>query len=206
MLVGYITNATNDNDSRFDGQSFDGNEFVDFYSINQDKNFAIQGRALPFDENDEVPLGFRTTINGTFAINIDQVDGLLVDQAVFLEDKLTNTVFDLKSGKYTFSTTQGTFDDRFVLKYSKKTLGTDNFNAIENTVSISNKNKEIEINSFAETIDKVVVYDMQGRQVYQKTNVNSNELSIADLVSSHQTLVVKTSLQNGTTVTDKIIY
>ena len=58
-LVGYITDATNDYDSSFDGESFDGNEFVDFYSVNNDKNLVIQGRALPFDENDEVPLGFR---------------------------------------------------------------------------------------------------------------------------------------------------
>ena len=53
-LIGYVTDATNEFDGRFDGESFDGNEYVDFYSINQDKNLTIQGRALPFDENDEV--------------------------------------------------------------------------------------------------------------------------------------------------------
>jgi hypothetical protein len=29
-LLGYISNATNDNESAFDGESFDGNDFVDF--------------------------------------------------------------------------------------------------------------------------------------------------------------------------------
>ena len=205
-LVGYITDATNEYDLSFDGESFDANEFVDFYSVNQDKNLVIQGRALPFDETDEVQLGFRTTIDGTFTINIDQVDGLLTDQTVFIEDKLTNTVFDLKSGNYIFNTTSGTFNDRFVLKYSNKTLGTDTFDSLQKTVLVSNKNKQIKINSFSETIDKVLIYDVLGRQIFQKTNVNNNELSIANLVSTHQTLVVKTLLQNGKFFTSKIIY
>ena len=209
-LVGYITDATNGYDDRFDGESFDGNEFVDFYSVNQDKNLTIQGRALPFDENDEVPLGYRTTINGAFTINIDQADGSLTNQAVYVEDKLTNTVTDLKSGNYTFNTVAGTFNDRFVLRYkdnsTAKTLATANFDSQANKVLVSNKNKQIKINSFSETIDKVTIYDVLGRQIYQKDQVNSNELSISNLGSRHQVLVVKTSLQNGTTVSNKIIY
>jgi hypothetical protein len=205
-LIGYVTDATNDYDNLFDGESFDGNEFVDFYSVNQDRNLVIQGRALPLEETDEVPLGYRTTIDGIFTINIDEVDGSMIDQAVFIEDKLTNTVFNLKTGNYTFNTVAGTFNDRFVLRYNNKTLGTENFDSPANKVLVSNANKQIKINSFAETIDNVVIYDLLGRQIFQKTNVNNNELSIANLISSHQTLVVKTLLQNGNSFTDKIIY
>jgi hypothetical protein len=56
-------------------------------SINKDKNFVIQGRALPFD-NDKVPLGYKTTIVGEFKIAIDEADGFLVNKKIFLEDKL----------------------------------------------------------------------------------------------------------------------
>jgi len=205
-LVGYIADATNDYDSRFDGESFDGNEFVDFYSVNQDKNLVIQGRALPFNANDEVPLGFRTTINGSFTINIDQVDGLLANQPVFIEDKLTNTLFDLKSGNYSFNTAAGTFNDRFVLRYSNKTLGTTDFDVKENIVLVSIKNKQIKINSFVDTIEKVTIFDLLGRQIYQKDKINSNEFLFTDLRESHETLIVKTSLQNGKTVSEKIIF
>jgi hypothetical protein len=52
------------------------------------KNLAIQGRALPFDENDVVPLGYKSKIAGDFKIAIDQVDGFLVNNRIFLEDKL----------------------------------------------------------------------------------------------------------------------
>ncbi len=205
-LVGYITGATNNYDNAFDGVSFDGNQFVDFYSVNQDKNLVIQGRALPFDPNDTVPLGFRSAIDGDFTINIDKVDGLLMNQGVFIEDKLTNTMFDLKSGNYTFTTQAGTFNDRLVLHYANKTLAAADFKAPTNKVLVSNKSKQIQVNSFAETINKVAIYDLLGRQIYQNTNVNSNELMIANLVSSHQALVVKTTLQNGETVNNKIVY
>ncbi|TRX21392.1 T9SS sorting signal type C domain-containing protein [Flavobacterium franklandianum] len=205
-LVGYLTDATNDYDSSFDGESFDGNEFVDFYSISLDKNLVIQGRALPFDENDEVPLGFRSTIDGSFTINIGQVDGLLANQPVFVEDKLTNTVYDLKGGDYTFNTLAGTFNDRFVLRYANKTLSANDLVSQSNQVLIFIKNKKIKINSLSETIDKVIFYDVLGRQIYQNGSINSNEFLITNLVSSDQTLIVKTTLQNGKTVVNKIIY
>lgn len=205
-LVGYITDATNEYDTRFDGETFDGNEFVDFYSINQEKNLVIQGRALPFDENDQVPLGFRTTITGAFTIKIDQADGVLTNQAVFIEDKLTNTIFDLRSGPFTFNTVAGTFNDRFVLRYTNKNLGTNDLETLENQVLVSNKNKQININSKAVAIDRVMVYDLLGRQLFQKDKVNSTEFSVLNLISNSETLLVKVTLQNGEIVTRKILY
>jgi hypothetical protein len=205
-LIGYITDATNQYDTRFDGISYDGNEFADFYSISQDKNLVIQGRALPFDENDQVPLGFRTTIEGAFAINIDQADGLLTDQPVYIEDKLTNTTFDLRSGAYNFNSKAGTFNDRFILRYTDKTLGTTDFDSLENQVLVSNKNKQLKVNSITETIDKVVVFDLLGRQLFKKDKVNSTELTITNLISSQQTLLVKVTLQNGNVVTKKVLF
>ena len=161
---------------------------------------------MPFDENDEVLLGFRTTIDGAFTINIDQTDGVLTNQSVFIEDKLTNTFFDLRSGPYTFTTKSGTFNDRFVLRYTNKTLETKDLETLEKQVLVSNKNKQIKINSKTETIDKVAVYDLLGRQLFKKDKVNNNELAIPNLVSNQQTLLVKVILQNGQTVTKKIMY
>lgn len=204
-LVGYITGATNEYDNAFDGESFDGNEFVDFYSVNQDKNLVIQGRALPFDGNDQVELGFRTTINGAFTIKIDQVDGLFTNQNVFIEDKLTNTIFDLKSGNYTFNTLAGTFNDRFVLRYANRTLSTNEFDTLENQVLVSNKNRQLKISSLVEPIEKVLVYDLLGKQLYQKIKVNNTELTLPNL-GSNQTLILKITLQNGQTVSKKVSY
>lgn len=205
-LVGYATGATNSFDSNFDGESFDGNEFVDFYSVNSNKNLAIQGRALPFDKNDEVILGFRTTVDGTFKISIDHVDGFLQSQEVLIKDKLTQTIFDLKNGDYAFKTTAGVFNDRFILLYSNKSLVTNDLTTTQSSVLVSHKSKQININSAVELIDKVFIYDVLGRQIYQKKNINSTKLSILELDSSLQPLFVKTILQSDKVVTTKILF
>jgi hypothetical protein len=205
-LIGYITGATNAYESAYDGNSFNGNAFVDFYSINEDKNLAIQGRALPFDENDVVPLGYKSKIAGDFKIAIDQVDGFLVNNRIFLEDKLLEKIQDLSEAPYDFSTEVGTFNDRFILTYSNKTLATADFQTLENQVVISNKNKEIKISTSVEIIDKVFIYDFLGRQIYQKTDIATNELVISNLIQSNQALIVKVVLQNAGTVSQKLIY
>jgi hypothetical protein len=205
-LLGYVTNATNGYDNSYDGESFDGNQFIDFYSVNEDKNLAIQGRALPFDENDEVSLGFSSTIEGAFSIGIDEVDGLFTSQDVFIEDKNTNSIKNLKDGPYTFTTESGTFNDRFVLRFTDKTLGTGTFDKGDSAVLVSNKNKLIKIDSSVEVINKVEVYDLLGRTVYEKINIDANKLVLPNLVLNDQVLLVKIILENGKTVTKKIIY
>jgi hypothetical protein len=167
-LVGYITGASNTWDKLYDGESFDGNDFLDFYSINEDKNLTIQGRALPFDENDEIPLGYRIAVEGTFTIKIDETDGLLANQPVFLEDKLTNTIFDLKSGNYTFNTTAGTFDDRFVLKYTNKTLAVDAMDKEDGILVLYSKNYNtliIHNNMMDSTVNTVTLYNTTGQKI-----------------------------------------
>jgi hypothetical protein len=205
-LIGYISGATNDNESNYDGASFNGNQFINFYSINQNKKLTIQGRALPFDESDLVPLGYKTTIAGDFKIAIDQTDGFLVAMKIYLEDKLLGKTQDLSEADYNFSTEIGSFDDRFVLTYASKTLGTEDFKDLGNAVVVSNTNKEIKISAPINEISKVFIYDISGRQIYMKSKVNKDELIISSLLSSEQLLIVKVLLQNNSTVTKKIIY
>jgi hypothetical protein len=205
-LIGYVTAATNDYDNMFDGESFDGNEYVDFYSIIQDKNLVIQGRQLPFDESDEVFLGYKTIVEGAFTLSIDQVDGLLVGKDVFLEDKQTSSYHNLKEGPYKFVTEKGVFNDRFVLKYSNNSLKINSITLIDKNVLVSIKNKQIKIHSPLDTMNQVFIYDLLGRQIYHKEKVNKNELIIQSLESNKQTLIVKIILDNGQLSTVKIIY
>jgi uncharacterized delta-60 repeat protein len=206
LLVGYITGATNDWDNLYDGPTFDGQEFVDFYSTNQGKNLTIQGRALPFVDTDVVPLGYRSTIAGPFDISIDNRDGSLAGQEIWLEDKKTNTLHELSKGKYTFTAINGVENDRFVLKYTGKTLGTDDNEVAAKSLIVSVKNKKITLTSSAEAITQVQMFDLLGRKVYDKSKINAQEWSISNLPSNEQTLIVKTTLANGAISNKKIIY
>lgn len=207
QLVGYFDNTTLGFDNGYDGLLSDAGNYVNFYSFIDNDTYKIQGRST-FDENDQVRLGYFSAVPGTFNINIDSKEGVFTNSAtdVYLEDKLLNVVHNLKTAPYTFTTEKGTFNDRFILRYTNKTLSNKDFETLENQVLVSNKNKQIKVNSRVETIDKVSVYDLLGRQLFKKEKVNSNELMIPNLVSSQQTLLVKVSLQNGQTVTKKMVY
>jgi hypothetical protein len=259
-LVGYVTGATLGNDAAFDGESFDGNKYIDFYSINDSKNLVIQGRALPFDKTDKVSLGYKTTVEGMFAISIDQADGVLASQEVFVEDKVANVTHNLKNGAYSFSTLKGVFNDRFALRYTDNSvvvtdpivvsdpvvidpviidpiltdpvvtvpiltspvvvdpvvldpvlgggtiLETDSFDTKERSVLVYVEDHQIKINSFDEKVEKIRIYDLRGRLLYQNENVNTNEFDIVDNDLAKQIVIVVTVLSNGTRQSNEIIF
>jgi hypothetical protein len=203
-LVAYVTNATNDFDIRYDGPSFGGNS-VTFYSIMPTKTLSIQGRALPFVQTDEVPLGYKTTQTGNLIISIDHVDGLMENQGIYLKDNVLNSVHDLKASSYTFATVPGTFNDRFVLRYvPDAVLDNLTFNDQINGVVIRKNDGTLRINSPYETIAEVKVYDIAGRLVFEKKDCNSNTFEASSIVNSEQVLIVKVILNNGGVVNKKV--
>ena len=206
MLIGYIEGATNDFESKYDGVTFDGNPYLDFYSMANDNKYVIQGRALPFTNTDIVPLGYRSTITGDFTISIDHVDGDLRNHAIYIEDKVTNTVHNLKSSNYTFSTATGTYTDRFVLAYVNKTLGLGEFEANDKNVLVAVQNKVITITSGTEKVDTVYIYDLTGKMIYKTANLSDTVVKIDNLKVKNQVLLVKVILDTNETKTYKIVY
>ena len=205
-LIGYMDGATNDRDYNYDASTFNGNEYVDFYSINGTFKFTIQARALPFNDSDLVPLGYVSKIVGDFTISIEEADGFFDTQAVYLEDKNTGKITDLRAGNYTFATEKGTFDDRFVLRYTNKTLGTGDFENIENGLLVSVKDKVIKVTSAKENIKEVTIFDINGKQLHSKNKIGSTELLISALQAANQVLLVKVTLENEFVVTKKILF
>lgn len=166
-LVGYIPEATNGLDWGFDGDLFGGN-YVAFYSIESGKNLAIQGRALPFVTSDEVPLGFNTTLSGDFTIAIDHLYDF-EDQDIFLEDQDMNIIHNLKDSSYTFSATAGTYDERFVLKYSANTILDVPTHEIQKPLVYKDSQNEIVVTSKISDLQQIRIYDVSGRLVYDRT-------------------------------------
>ncbi|MFB9110505.1 LamG-like jellyroll fold domain-containing protein [Flavobacterium gyeonganense] len=206
-LIGYIQGATNNYEDQFDGITLDGHKYVDFYSINNDKKLVIQGRALPFENTDSVHLGYKTTISGNFTIGINQTDGNLSTQPIYLEDRLTQTVHNLQSSNYMFTTAAGTFDDRFVLRYSDSNLGSGDLDNNKNNLIVTVNRKVINITSLNDdNISKVFLYDISGKLIYKKDKINSNQFSITQLNAAQQVLLVKVFLEDDNEQTRKIIF
>lgn len=206
LLVGYLEGATNSWDDNYDGLTINGNKYIDFYSINADQKLIVQGRALPFEETDVVALGYKSTIAGEFVISIDHTSGNLDTHGIYLEDKATNIIHDLRNSNYTFTTSIGTFLDRFVLRYTGKTLGRDDFNNTEQHVLVAVKDKIIKVSSTQDLLSNVSVFDATGKLIYNKTKVGSEELQISNLKAENQLLLIKVSLEDGATSTTKIMF
>ncbi|MCM0665657.1 T9SS sorting signal type C domain-containing protein [Flavobacterium tyrosinilyticum] len=206
ILIGYAEGATNSFDYNYDAVTLAGNSYIDFYTINEAQKLSIQARSLPFDNTEGIPLGYKSVAETQLTISIDHADGFFNKQAVYLEDKTTGTITDLRASNYTFKTGIGTFTDRFVLRYTNKTLGTDDIENLENSVLISVKNKTVSITCSKETIKDVTIFNVGGQLVYSKNKVNSSELQITNLHSSDQVLLVKVTLENGSIITKKVIF
>jgi hypothetical protein len=204
ILVGYITGATLGWDRGFDGEALAGNA-VKFYSLAEDKKLTIQARPWPFVQEDIVPLGFKATVQNNYTIGIDHLDADFSSQNIYLEDKMLNVIHNLKSAPYSFTSAAGTFDTRFVLRYTENTLSTDNITALENSVFVYN-NGRINVKSSIETISEITVFDVLGRTLGNYKKVNANEFEIKNILPETKTLVVKVVLANGTIITKKVLF
>ncbi|MCI9844381.1 calcium-binding protein [Flavobacterium pectinovorum] len=204
LLIGYIEGATNGYDAAFDGESFDGNKDIDFYSFNEEKNWTIQGREFPFEDSDEVVLGYKTQIDGNFSISIDHLDEKFTSQSVYLEDKNKMILHDLKNGSYRFSTEKGVFNNRFVLKFTNKNLNLAQIQPERNRIWVYKKKEQIIIESEESLIQKVQIYDLTGKLVLEQ-NSNQNTIVISSLKSKNQVLVFKVKTENSLDV-KKIIF
>lgn len=206
MMIAYMPKATAGIDATIDGRYINDNAIA-LNSLIDNEEFVIQGRSLPFENTDSVPLTFKTNSSGSFTIGIDHVDGLFSGQQdIFIKDKQTSIEHDLKKSDYTFTSTSGTFNDRFVIVYkTDATLGLPT-NFDENTVIVYNQNGVIHVNSGKTTMKMVRIYDIRGRLLFEKNNINGNLASLTSFTAANQTLIIKIISDNNETVNKKIIY
>ncbi|RTY90873.1 T9SS sorting signal type C domain-containing protein [Flavobacterium sp. GT3R68] len=206
-VVGYVEGATDQKDRMYDAYT-DYKNAQNFYSIINDDVVIIQGKSLPFKVEDRVPMGIKIPSNGTYQIAIAAADGIFAagGQTIYLEDLLLNVIHNLSAAPYQFTTVTGIINNRFVLRYTDAALGNDSFEIVENGVTVATENHEINIKSQLEQMKNISVYDVLGRQVFEKNNINTTAFTIQNLVVSQQALIVKIILENGQTVSKKIVF
>jgi len=202
-LVGYIEGATMDRDSFFDcNTAVLGSMTV--YSILNEERLSIQGRSLPFDVNDIVPMGVHIPESGTYTFALAAVDGLFETQTIYLKDKFLNITHNIKTNPYTFSSEQGSFDNRFEIVYLNETLSNPDF-SLENEIRVVT-NEFVNVYSTVEPIESIIVYNVLGQKLKEYNNVNANSFKLTSLQKNNTTLLLKIKLQNELIKIEKVIY
>ncbi len=206
-LVGYVDGATISKDRLYDASlKFGGNQ--DFYSLIDGEPMNIHGRPIPFDRNDKVPLGLKVAVANTYKIAIASVDGLFQNsnRAIYLEDKELHIIHNLKQEPYTFSTSVGRFDNRFVLRFRNNSLSQRDSEEPMSSITVSSNTDEISVDATSENINAILIYDLLGRELYAIKDINATFHTISNLNAMQQTLIVKVVLSNGITETSKVLH
>jgi hypothetical protein len=208
-LLGYAAPATDGQDKLWDATYFDGfANVIGFYSLLDGNRFTVQAKGIPQNATeDSFLLGYRSNISGAFSISLDNLDGLFEDMdAILLIDRLTGQNQNLKEGSYTFTTQKGVFDDRFIIQFANQTLSLEDSNLLtENEVKVYRSGAQLQIESNIDLLDQVSIFDLTGKRLFIKSSVDSNALILpANLQSG--VLLAKIKLQNGKTVTKKVVF
>ena len=204
-LLGYSTNATLAVDHFYDCIFVPRTE-VGIYTLVNTGEYVIQGRPLPFLDSDLVPMGVKIVNAGSHKIAIKKVDGLFEgNQGIYLEDTLLGIIHDLKAAPYTFTSEVGVFNSRFIVRYTTSALANEDFDSVNNSVTVSSQNDTIAIKSESELMSSAIVYDILGRELDKKNNINANDITFLNVAALNQALIIKITLENGRVVTRKII-
>ena len=201
QLIGYFKEASNAFDRGYDGiKPLIGNT-VSFYSILDNEHYGIQGKG-EFTAEDSVKLGYNVTSRGDYYIDLTSKEGIFDTQDVYLLDKTTGFTYNLKNGQYNFSSEAGNFEDRFEIVYKPVTQS---LNIVKGIV-IYPVNNSINVKSSESKIESITVYDVLGKNIFSKEGINQNDYSFSNIIRTNSVKIVTVILQNGETVTKKIVY
>ncbi len=215
QLVAYLPNSSLDFDKGYDGLYSKTSNYINFYSHlnNQDSDiYKIQSRGS-FQDNDVVKLGYFSSVAGDFKISIDQVEGVLNAEStnIYLQDNLTNTIHNLKTSDYNFTTAIGDFKDRFVLRYTNQLLTNSEFEVYKNDIIVYKNNQTINIVSTNTDLKEVQIYDIRGRLIAENkiplaAKEGTRKVSFDNLNIAQQILIVKTKTIDNKIITKKIVF
>lgn len=205
-LLAYVHDATNNRDRMFDAIT---NEKLNFnlFSLIGNETMKIQGRSLPFDQNDKVPLGIKIPQNGTYSIGIGALEGFFTNtsQNIYLEDLDQNIIHNLRETPYTFTSVAGRFTNRFILRYTNETLGGDDLIVDESNLWVISS-EHLSVKSTKNEISSIRIFDVLGRELAHYPKINSYEISLNKIQKNNAGLIIQVTLSNGSIINKKVIY
>lgn len=202
-LVGYIEEATMLEDNFFDCVMNNTNNLA-IYSLIDQQKYNIQGRALPFDDNDEVPIGFILPNGGNYNIALAGIDGLFHNQNIYIKDELTGIIHDIKDSPYQFTSENGEISNRFKIVYKDIALGNPDAPRV-NQVSIISNNS-LSVLSTQITIESVEVFNTLGQLIDTYRDINSTSVILSNIRKINSGLFLKIKLSNGQFLIKKTLF
>jgi len=208
ILVGYASEATMERDRLFDAIA-DVADSQWFYSMIADETFNIQGRALPFEDTDIIPLGVQLVEDGNYHIAIGAIDGLFEteNQTIYLKDNALGFTHNLTENPYSFSAETGVINDRFEIVFvTPQSLSVYEQEQLSNGLTIVElQDGRIKFTaSNGLDIKNVKIYDTLGRLLYDVEGNSSTEIyNFSNL--SRAAYIAQVTLSNDSVINKKAV-
>ena len=204
-LIGYLEDATDLKDRLYDAFTMVEGNSQHIYTFIEDEKMVIQAFALPFSEEDQIPVGVNVPNPGTYTISIHAVEGVFENQQIFIEDLQMNTIHNITLQPYTFYTNENDNNDRFILRFEDTTLSNVDFEIDGNSIIISGS-ETIGIHSKIEAIKSISAYDILGRKLMEEHAINASDFEINSIQKSNAVLLVKITLNNNQVIYRKVLF
>ena len=107
------------------------------YSFFENDKLAIQAFGLPFSVDHIIPIGVNIPNEGNYYISIHAVEGLFMNQDIYVKDLLLNTINNISESPYIFYSEAGEVNNRFALVFHDAPLSIEENDAISNLISIT---------------------------------------------------------------------
>ncbi len=208
ILIGFIDGATTAFDNNFDGPRIDTQNPINFYSLADDKPYAIQG--LPsFQGNEKIQLGLHSRIQEEtlLTIGIDHLKGDFTQTEIILYDKVLNKNHNLLHSPYSFVLRESLkINNRFELMFMSEPkvnpVTTEEptrivWQLIQEMLLISTNTKD--------TITRLEIFDLNGRKL-KDHSVHTNLVDINwSGFPSRSIYILRAKLEDSRTLVTKII-
>lgn len=148
---------------------FDGRNINDLssdaYLISGNEKLVI--KSIKYDESVTIPLGLKAgKDNSLFNVKIHKLNSVPEHINIYVYDRENNSYTNVKNGTFEITLNQGTYNDRFEITFSKKTLNVPN--SVENNFKIffNKSTSEITIlNPEQVELKAVKLFDISGKEV-----------------------------------------
>ena len=176
--VSFIANADDGYDSVYDKRVTEHLN-TGVYSVVDVEKLVISANSLPFELNKIVKLGFKALEAGTYTLGLPRKDGLFRNgQTIYLKDYLTQTAHNLSSSNYSFTSQAGEFNERFEIVFEEPLfLNVTDIKDLDAVLVYRSKDGHV-INSSKELIKSVEIFDVSGRKIDSRDQINQNQYQL----------------------------
>ena len=122
---------------------------------------------------------------------------------MFIKDNLDGSYHNVSSGPFTFATAAGEFYDRFEVVYQNM-LSVDNNGFTPNSIVVYHHQNDVVINTGTATMSMVRIFDIRGRLLLEKKDINASETRI-NVGTTNEVLLVEVTTTEGLKATKKVI-